>query len=156
MSTTLHAPQTGVPATGKAIHVTGRRVVGTIIDGLVFGAAYCLLALAFGDIRIEGEAANWDANLSTGWNIVYGLLVVTYYVFLEGYLGQTVGKMVAGIKVISETTGQAPGIAAAAWRTILRIIDGLFTYAVAFVVTLASDKRQRLGDMAAHTLVIRK
>ena len=41
-------------------------------------------------------------------------------------------------------------------RTVLRLIDGMFTYAVAFVVALASDKRQRLGQTAAHTLVVRK
>jgi hypothetical protein len=52
-------------------------------------------------------------------------------------------------------TGQTPGIAAAAIRTLLRIIDGLFSYAVAFIVVLTSGKRQRLGDMAAHTLVVR-
>jgi hypothetical protein len=34
-------------------------------------------------------------------------------------------------------------------------VDGLFTYTVAFVTVLVSDKRQRLGDMAAHMLVVR-
>jgi uncharacterized RDD family membrane protein YckC len=43
----------------------------------------------------------------------------------------------------------------AAIRTLLRIIDGLLTYAVAFFVVLASGRRQRLGDMAAHTFVRR-
>jgi hypothetical protein len=38
----------GVTAPTPAIHVTGRRVVATIIDGLVLGVAYWLLALAFG------------------------------------------------------------------------------------------------------------
>jgi uncharacterized RDD family membrane protein YckC len=135
--------------------VTGRRVVATIIGGLVFGVGYYLLALGFGDIRIEGEAANWQSNLSAGWNIVFGLLVVVYYVLLEGYLGQTVGKMLTGITVVSDATGRPPGMAAAAVRTLLRLVDGLFSYAVAFVVALASDKRQRLGDMGAHTLVVR-
>jgi uncharacterized RDD family membrane protein YckC len=80
--------------------------------------------------------------------------VIGYYVLLEGYLGQTVGKMATGIKVVAEATGQAPGIAAAAIRTLLRLIDGLLCYAVAFFTVLASGKRQRLGDMAAHTLVV--
>ena len=40
-------------------------------------------------------------------------------------------------------------------RTVLRIIDSLFCYLVAFITVLASAKRQRLGDMAAHTLVVR-
>ena len=41
-------------------------------------------------------------------------------------------------------------------RTVLRIVDGLLSYLVAFVTVLASHENQRRGDMAAHTLVIRK
>jgi uncharacterized RDD family membrane protein YckC len=129
-------------------------VVATLIDGLVFGVAYWLLALAFGDIRTEGEAANWVANLPAAASVAYGLFVIGYYVLLEGLLGQTLGKLATGIKVVAEATGQAPGIVAAAIRTLLRIVDGLFCYAVAFFTALASAKRQRIGDMAAHTLVV--
>jgi uncharacterized RDD family membrane protein YckC len=128
-------------------------VVATLIDGLVFSVAYWLLALAFGDLRTQ--AANWVANLPVWASVAYGLFVIGYYVLLEGYLGQTVGKMATGIKVVSEATGATPGIAAAAIRTLLRLIDGLFNYLVAFITALASGKRQRLGDMAAHTLVVR-
>jgi uncharacterized RDD family membrane protein YckC len=135
--------------------VTGRRVLATIIDGLIFGTVYWLLALAFGDIRTEGEAANWVSNLPAWASVAYGLFVVGYYVLLEGYLGQTLGKMASGIKVVSEATGATPGVAAAAVRTVLRLVDGLFSYLVAFITVLASGKRQRLGDMAAHTLVVR-
>jgi uncharacterized RDD family membrane protein YckC len=69
--------------------------------------------------------------------------VIGYYVLLEGYLGQTVGKMVTGIKVVSEATGVTPGLAKAAIRTVLRLIDGLFTYTVAFIAVQVSGKRQR-------------
>jgi uncharacterized RDD family membrane protein YckC len=86
---------------------------------------------------------------------IYGLLVFGYYLLLEGLVGQTLGKLAVGIKVIAEATGQAPGIAAAAVRTLLRIVDGLLGYTVAFITVLVSPKRQRLGDMAAHTLVVR-
>jgi uncharacterized RDD family membrane protein YckC len=137
------------------IHVTGRRVVATIVDGLIFGITYWLVALVFGDIRAEGETANYAANLPVAVNVAYGLFVVGYYVLLEGYLGQTVGKMAVGIRVVAEGTGSAPGLAGAAVRTLLRLIDGLFSYAVAFVTVLATDRRKRLGDMAAHTQVIR-
>jgi uncharacterized RDD family membrane protein YckC len=139
----------------QATQVTSRRVVATLIDGLVFGVAYWLLALAFGDVRTEGEAANWVSNLPVWASVAYGLFVLAYFVLLEGLLGQTLGKLATGIKVVAEATGQAPGIAAAAIRTLLRLIDGLFCYAVAFVTVLVSVKRQRLGDMAARTLVVR-
>ena len=153
---TTTAPQLGVRAGPiETTHVTGRRVVATLIDGFIFGGAYWLLALAFGDLRTEGEAANWVSNLPAWASVVYGLFVIGYYIVLEGYLGQTLGKMAVGIKVAAEATGQTPGIAAAAVRTVLRLIDGLFCYAVAFFTALASAKRQRLGDMAARTLVIR-
>jgi uncharacterized RDD family membrane protein YckC len=39
---------------------------------------------------------------------------------------------------------------------VLRIIDGILAYAVAFVSVLASQKNQRLGDMVANTLMVRK
>jgi uncharacterized RDD family membrane protein YckC len=48
-----------------------------------------------------------------------------------------------------------PGVRAAAIRSVLRLVDGLFSYLVAFIAVLASAKNQRLGDMAAHTLVVR-
>ena len=137
---TTTAPQLGVRAGPiEATHVTGRRVVATLIDGFIFGVAYWLLALAFGDLRTEGEAANWVSNLPAWASVVYGLFVIGYYIVLEGYLGQTLGKMATGIKVVSETTG-ATRIAAAAVRTVLRLIDGLFCYAVAFFTALASAK----------------
>ena len=88
-------------------------------------------------------------------SISFGIVLV-YYILLEGYLGQTVGKMLLGIKVIREDTGEVPGIGAVAIRTVLRLVDGLFGYLVGFIAVLASAKRQRLGDMAAHTLVVRK
>src|SRR5215211_3939921 len=153
---TMTAPRVGSRAGPiEATQVTGRRVVATLIDGLVLGVVYWLLALALGDLRTEGEAANWVANLPVAASIAYGLFVVGYYLLLEGLLGQTLGKLAVGIKVVAEATGQAPGIAAVAIRTLLRLIDGLFCYAVAFVSVLASAKRQRLGDRAARTLVVR-
>jgi uncharacterized RDD family membrane protein YckC len=155
MTTAPHALGSSVAMPAEAIHVTGRRVLATIIDGLIFGVAYWMLALVFGDLRTEGEDANWVSGLPVLADIAYGLSVVGYYVLLEGYLGQTLGKMATGIKVVAEATGETPGIAAAAIRTVLRIIDGLFSYAVAFITVLVSGKRQRLGDMAAHTLVVR-
>jgi uncharacterized RDD family membrane protein YckC len=155
MTTAPLAFGSGAVLPAEAIHVTGRRVVATLIDGLVFGGVYWLLALVFGDIRTQGEAANWVANLPVWVSVAYGLFVVGYYVLLEGYLGQTLGKMASGIKVVSEATGATPGVAAAAVRTVLRLVDGLFSYLVAFITVLASGKRQRLGDMAAHTLVVR-
>jgi hypothetical protein len=105
------APQLGSRAGPiEATQVTGRRVVATIIDGLVFGVAYWLLALAFGDVRTEGEAANWVANLPVWASVAYGLFVFAYFVLLESYLGQTLRQVPhPGHRLAAASGGAAPG-----------------------------------------------
>ena len=137
------------------VHVTGRRIVATIVDGLVFGVLYAVMAMLFGTVTSVGPA-NWSGSLPALPSVLYGVIVVLYYVLLEGYLGQTVGKMVLGIKVVREDNGAASGLGGATIRPLLRLIDGLFSCLVAFIAVLVSRKNQRLGDMAAHTLVVRK
>jgi uncharacterized RDD family membrane protein YckC len=144
----------GQPVAAGDVHVTGRRVLATIVDAIVLGVAFALLAIPFGSSSVEGAAVS--ASLGGLGTLVYLVVVVGYYVLMEGYLGQTVGKMLLGIKVVKEETGEVPGIGAAAIRTVLRVIDGFASYLVAFVTVLISGKNQRLGDMAANTLVVRK
>lgn len=137
------------------VHVTGRRILATIVDGLVFGGLYALMAALFGTYT-RVDTFGWDATMPALPTVAYALIVVLYYILMEGYLGQTLGKMLLGIKVVREDNGEVPGLGAATIRTVLRIVDGLFSYLVAFVTVLISGKNQRFGDMAAHTLVVRK
>ena len=79
-----------------------------------------------------------------------------YFTLLEGNRGQTLGKMLLGIKVVREDNGEVPGLGAAAIRTVLRLIDVLpFAYLVGYISILITSRNQRLGDMAANTLVVR-
>ena len=141
--------------THEDVHVTGRRVLAIIVDGLLVGIpSYLISMLFFGTSSVYGS--NMDASQVAPVVSLSLVVFLGYYILLEGYLGQTVGKMLLGIKVIREDTGEVPGVGAASIRTVLRLIDGLFSYLVGFIAVLASAKRQRLGDMAAHTLVVRK
>lgn len=130
-------------------------MLATIVDGVVFGVLFAVMAALFGTVANTG-GVSWDASLPAGPTVAYALIVVLYYVLLEAYLGQTLGKMLFGIKVVREDTGELPGLKAATVRTVLRVVDGLFSYLVAFVAVLVSAENKRLGDMAAHTLVVRK
>jgi uncharacterized RDD family membrane protein YckC len=132
------------------VHVTGRRILAIIVDGLLIGAPLGLLSMLFG--------ANGADNVNVSAPLVglSTLLFFLYFILMEGYLGQTIGKMLFGIKVVREDTGEIPGLGAATVRTLLRLVDGLFGYLVGFIAVLLSSKRQRIGDMAARTLVIRK
>ena len=152
------AVPTTLGTTTMDVHVTGRRILAIIVDGIIVGLPTGLIAAMLGVVSsgagevsasLEGVAGLFAALISIA-------LYVGYYVLMEGYLGQTLGKMLLGIKVVREDDGGVPGVKAAAIRTVLRIVDGLFSYLVGFITVLISGKNQRLGDMAAHTLVVRK
>ena len=141
-------------ATAFDVHVTGRRVLAIIADGLLLGVLFSAISVLARMAGI-GEA---DAPLFAGYTWAGGffVLAMAYYALMEGYRGQTVGKMLFGIRVVREEGGGVPGFKAAAIRSLLRIVDGLFGYLVGFVAVVASEKNQRLGDMAARTLVVRE
>jgi len=141
--------------THEDVHVTGRRILATIVDGLIFGGLYTVMVILFGSISSVGSA-DWNGSMPALPTLLYGVIIVLYYILLEGYLGQTVGKMLFGIKVVREDNGEVPGLGGATIRTLLRIVDGIASYLVAFITVLISGKNQRFGDMAAHTLVVRK
>lgn len=143
-----------LPTTTTDVHVTGRRVIAIILDGLLLAIPFWLLSALFGTATAQDGQVG--ASLSGLGFLVYAVVVFAYFVLMEGYMGQTVGKMLLGIKVVREDDGQVPGLSTAAIRTLLRLVDGLFFYLVGFIIVLVSGKNQRLGDMLAHTLVVRK
>lgn len=80
-------------------------------------------------------------------------LYFVYVVAFEGFRGQTLGKMFLGIEVIRAEDGGLPGPGRAA----LRALTFMFADMIAGpFVMMSSPRRQRPGDMAANTLVVRK
>ncbi|ELY58180.1 RDD domain-containing protein [Natronococcus amylolyticus DSM 10524] len=77
-----------------------------------------------------------------------------YFVALEAAVGQTVGKYIAGVAVVNPD-GTPISVGQALVRNVLRIVDGILNYAVGLVVMLVTDDRQRIGDLAAGTRVVR-
>jgi uncharacterized RDD family membrane protein YckC len=83
------------------------------------------------------------------------LLVTFFYAFLlEGYKGQTIGKMVMGIMVVKED-GSPCDYTSSFVRNLLRLVDGFAYYLVGLVAILVSENNQRIGDYMAGTLVVK-
>ena len=163
------APSSAGPASVPPYQSVGIRLVATIVDLIIAGiiAAFVVFPLETpGQISITNVSANATAlpMVSVSSNPLAGLAsVITaliffgYYFVLEGAYGQTVGKMAVKIKVLRED-GSKIGYADAAVRNILRPID-LIPYVVPYllgaILIWSSDKRQRLGDRVAHTIVVK-
>ncbi|WP_436535368.1 RDD family protein [Actinoplanes sp. HUAS TT8] len=134
------------------VHVTRRRIFATLIDGVVLSIVLNLLGRIF-DVKVPSGTLDLT-TLSFGGSLLTAVVVLAYYIVLEGWFGWTVGKLVTGIRVVDEN-GNRPGFVSALVRTLLRLIDGILAYLVAFIVVVNSSRRRRLGDMAAKTLVVR-
>jgi uncharacterized RDD family membrane protein YckC len=81
--------------------------------------------------------------------------ILGYHVVFEVWVGgQTPGKRMIGLRVV-RTDGGPVGLAQSLIRTLMRIIDFLPTiYAIGIVTVFATTRNQRLGDLAAGTVVI--
>jgi len=77
-----------------------------------------------------------------------------YFVFFELRTnGQSPGKKAVRIRVVKDGGG-AITFADVAIRNLLRVVDGTGAYAIAGVSMFISRKGQRLGDLAAGTVVV--
>ena len=69
--------------------------------------------------------------------------------------GRTPGRRLSGLQLVTEEGATVPFVPAAT-RNIVRIVDFLpFFYCVGVLAILATPRSQRLGDLAAGTLVVR-
>jgi uncharacterized RDD family membrane protein YckC len=118
------------------------RFVAFAIDGAVFFALAFIVALMTG------------ATSSGGSSLFWALVFLVYYISLETLLGGTLGKLALGLRVVDEK-GDSIKWGAAVVRNLLRAVDGLFFYLIGAIAVWSSPARQRLGDRAAHTYVVR-
>jgi len=124
----------------------------TIIVGLLL-----LLGLAAGD---GGDTASQD-DVSTGAVVAFSVLFIFGLTFFYDVLfetlgtGRTPGKRLMGLRVL-RSGGEPVGLRASVVRNLLRLIDGIpLSYIPGTVAILATKRNQRLGDLAAGTIVVR-
>jgi uncharacterized RDD family membrane protein YckC len=87
--------------------------------------------------------------------LVFWLPALGYHFIFESLCGgKTPGKMIVKIKV-TNIDGSIPGIGAYFLRWLLYLVDQLFGGSVGAVFILFTKNHQRLGDMAAGTIVVK-
>jgi uncharacterized RDD family membrane protein YckC len=125
----------------------GRRAVAVIIDGILLLIVFYAVAFATGSTNMQGFSMT-GAPALISFAIGFG-----YFIVMEATKGATLGKIAMGLKVVKQD-GSAMDWQASIVRNLLRIIDGFLFYLVGAIVVWVSKSKQRLGDMAAHTLVV--
>lgn len=140
----------GAPASSAGLASWVERVLAYLIDWVIVAVPVFVLyivAIILGSIVdvlgllliLVVYAAAFAANL--------------YFWYLNGSTGQTPGKKVMGLKVVSEATGQTIGGGAGIGRGFCHILDSLCCLPIGFLFPLWDAKRQTFADKILKTVV---
>jgi uncharacterized RDD family membrane protein YckC len=128
----------------------GSRFAASLVDVAVQLGSIFALAVVLGPLGSNG--------------FVVAVFLVAVFLILFGYdialetwnRGRSIGKLAAGLRVV-RVGGDPEGFLTAAVRNFLRIVDFLPAfYVVGVIAILVTGRNQRLGDLAAGTLVVRE
>lgn len=132
----------------------GDRVVAGLIDQLIL-VGY-LIAIIFFYIWLLNVTEGSPFSYPVAYFVILFLPLFFYHLLCETYLnGQSFGKKIMKMRVV-KLDGTQAGIGSYFLRWILAPIDIYFTYgSVGLVTMIVNGKGQRLGDLAAHTSVVK-
>jgi uncharacterized RDD family membrane protein YckC len=121
-----------------------QRIAAQFLDGLVVAVPVCVLF--FAGMALYGTSV-WPAGVLVAAAILFGMAYILFSDGLEG--GQSLGKRWVGIRVVSAETGAPCTFWQSFVRNVLLSILGPIDWIFIF-----GERRQRLGDKAAGTIVV--
>jgi uncharacterized RDD family membrane protein YckC len=156
------------PPTGAAASPMGaggppadrvKRLVATLLDGLIFGVT---AAMAFGLGFVSGAGFHWGVGLLSGFGLMsivwLGMLVCQCY--LLAVRGQTIGKIVMGLRIVRFEDGGNPGFVKAVllrtflWALITAVPVVGTLIGVVGILFIFRDDQRCLHDHIAGTRVV--
>jgi uncharacterized RDD family membrane protein YckC len=126
----------------------GSRFVAELLDVLIQVVLIVVIALGLSTLGGYGEAMVFV--------VIFAVLFLYHPFFELAAGGRTPGKRWTGLRVVMEGGG-AIGLRASVIRNVIRLLDFLPTaYVVGSIAILVSARNQRVGDLAADTIVVRE
>jgi uncharacterized RDD family membrane protein YckC len=136
----------------------GSRFIALLVDSLIWFAGLLVLVVLL--VLFPMNIAAFSQK-SAEWAFAIILFIIFllnwgYFTLFEAFWnGRTPGKRVARIRVI-QRSGSSIGLLESMARNLVRYVDQFpFFYAVGVIAIFCTRQHQRLGDLAAGTLVVR-
>jgi uncharacterized RDD family membrane protein YckC len=135
-----------------------KRLFAWMIDLFIITAYYIIIYTIIDNASATHKSVDDDLpflyNMSAV-KLLFFVPILTYHLFFELVMnGQSIGKKLMHIKVIGENGGR-PALHQYLIRWLTRPFDFVFFGLIGLLTVVLSKKNQRLGDMAAGTLVIK-
>ncbi len=134
----------------------GSRFVAALIDYIIIALLLVGVTWLFGQ-TMASDRARTQLGFPPLYYIVIFLVTWGYHLLFELiWNGQTIGKRRAGIRVI-QMNGLPVTVSSVLIRNIIRLFDFLpLFYGLGLIMLFATKRTQRLGDLAARTVVMRE
>lgn len=133
------------PQMGTEGDVIGKRLLAFLLDTVIMSVLAGVLVgigFAMGD------------TIGILFTLLATAVLLGYKFVLEGLYGHTPGKYILGLVVV-KSDGSNISIGSSLIRNLLLIVDNLPTaYLVGLALIFFTDKNQRVGDLAADTVVV--
>lgn len=134
----------------------GTRALGLLIDWVLFALVPYIALFVIGSVLGAISDALGALFIFLGYIVVAAL-----FIYVLGYgvgtTGQSPGKRVMGIKIVSKETGQVIGGGAGVGRWFAHIIDSLVCY-IGWLLPLFDAEKQTIADklIGTHAIVVPK
>src|SRR3954447_23772075 len=126
----------------------GRRALAALLDNVAWIVFFFLI---FGAGVVGGFAASDTAGIVAA--LAFLSLWFNYFAFCEWRWGQTIGKNATGIEVRAIDGAERLTYGQASIRNLIRLVD---FFVIGELMIATTRNRQRLGDKAAKTVVLRR
>lgn len=145
----------------------GMRFAAVLVDTLVlFGVLILVMTVYVAVLASQGkvdpndpaaaqEVSRQIAASGTQIDFIFFAALFLYYAIMEAIFSASVGKLVFGMRVVMRDGTRVTGLAAVL-RNLVRIPEAMLLYIPSGISYLGSPRRQRLGDHAARTIVVRR
>ncbi|WP_196890033.1 RDD family protein [Aureivirga sp. CE67] len=125
-----------------------RRIVAFTIDHFIIISI--LMTIIFSIIGFD-NASQLDVFKKLGSLVFVFILAIVLYLIKDGYNGTSIGKWIMGIKIRRmDDLEKAPSFGQTVVRNLLIVI-----WPIEFIYFASNEKKQRIGDVLAKTVVIK-
>lgn len=131
---------------------TGSRFAAALIDFIGILALAAIIGYCTGEAYFDNENG-FNITLHDGSALLFMLAWIIGFPVVEGLTGQTIGKRIIGIKVIRKN-GNKGTVMQSIVRHLFDPID--YCLLIGLIIIAVSSSKQRIGDLVANTIVVKK
>ncbi len=143
----------GSPASAQEYAGFWHRVAAAIVDGLLLGIVFIVLAGVFAFLGVMGGVPT-NGFFVVLVNLLQLVVWFFYYPYMEAKHGATWGKQFIGVKVVRDGSSELLSLGRSTGRSAAKILSAII-FGIGFLMAAFTKKKQGLHDKMTEAVVIK-